>query len=212
MKYYGRIYTVLIVIGFQLVDFLNRHYNHLGFNFVDVLSYSLTITAGFLIGLKYDQAVFYSQRDELTTLYNRRYLSKFFSKLSPSGHTKYFVLVIDCDNFKTINDSYGHHMGDLVLQKTGAILLTSTRKQDIVARWGGDEFVIIGQYEDKEAMRNFMRRLNGEFQSMSSSLGFTASISIGYSLYPDHSEELQELLKRADHNMYVSKEGKKKPF
>ncbi|RUT35614.1 GGDEF domain-containing protein [Paenibacillus zeisoli] len=212
MKYYGRIYTVLIVIGFQLVDFLNRSYNHLGFNYVDVLSYALTLTAGYLIGRKYDQAVFYSQRDELTTLYNRRFLSNFFSRLSPSGHTKYFVLIIDCDNFKTINDSHGHHMGDLVLQKAGTILRASTRKQDIVARWGGDEFVIIGQYDDKEAMGNFMQRLDEQFRTMSSDLGFPATISLGYSLYPDHSEELHELLRLADRNMYVSKEGKKKPF
>lgn len=212
MKYNGRIYTVLIVVGFQLVDFLNRYFNHLGFNFVDVLSYSLTLTAGFLIGLKYDQAVYYSQRDELTTLYNRRFLSNFFNRLSPSGRTKYFVLIIDCDNFKMINDSHGHHMGDLVLQRAGTILKSSTRKQDIVARWGGDEFVIIGHYEGKDAMRNFMQRLDEQFRSMSSTLGFPVSISLGYSLYPNHSEELQELLRLADRNMYVSKEGKKKPF
>ncbi|WP_433942969.1 GGDEF domain-containing protein [Paenibacillus sp. SN-8-1] len=209
MKYYGRIYTVLIVVGFQIVDFLNRYFNHLGFNFVDLLSYILTITAGFLIGLKYDQAVFYSQRDELTTLYNRRFLSKFFNRLSPSARIKYFILVIDCDNFKMINDSHGHHMGDLVLQSAGAILKSSTRKKDIVARWGGDEFVIIGHYEGKDAMKNFMQRLNEQFQALSSTFGFPVSISLGYSLYPNHSEELQELLRLADRNMYVSKEGKK---
>ncbi|USB31782.1 GGDEF domain-containing protein [Paenibacillus sp. YPG26] len=209
MKYYGRIYTVLIVVGFQIIDFLNRYFNHLGFNFVDSLSYTLTLTAGFLVGRKYDQAVFYSQRDELTTLYNRRFLSKFFSKLSPTERTKYFVLVIDCDNFKVINDTYGHHMGDLVLQRAGAILISSTRKKDIVARWGGDEFVIIGHYEGKDAMRNFMQRLNEQFHDISSTFGFPVSISLGYSLYSHENEELQELLRLADRNMYVSKEGKK---
>ena len=106
---------------------------------------------GFWAGLQFDKARFLSERDLLTGMYNRRFVTNTFKQLASlvdRTNSQLFVLLIDCDNFKSINDCYGHNKGDQVLKKIGETLIETTRKSDIVARWGGDEFLIMGHYKD----------------------------------------------------------------
>jgi len=81
------------------------------------------------------------QIDALTGLFNRRCFNEKLYKMKSRGST--CLILIDIDNFKNINDTYGHLMGDQVLQQLAQILQNSTRKKDIIARWGGEEFAII---------------------------------------------------------------------
>ena len=84
-----------------------------------------------------------SQTDVLTNVFNRRYIGEQLSALERKKKTAYAVILLDLDHFKLINDQYGHEVGDIVLQRVAAILSATTREQDIVGRFGGEEFILI---------------------------------------------------------------------
>ncbi|MGD8191876.1 GGDEF domain-containing protein [Brevibacillus ginsengisoli] len=178
----------------------------------DLYTYPLLIFCGYWIGKQYDKVKFYSEKDELTGLYNRRFVVRIFEKislLSERANSRLFVLIIDCNNFKYINDCYGHLNGDLILTKIAETLLKSTRKSDITARWGGDEFLIIGYYKDEEGLQTLLNRLDNQLENLSKQVSIDVSVSIGSALYPDDSKNLDELIKSADRNMYKYKEQRK---
>lgn len=153
--------------------------------------------------------------DSLTGLNNQRYMHTLFDQaliLATRPHHVVAVLYIDLDNFKPINDSAGHAVGDEVLKRVAARLRTNTRSTDICARVGGDEFVVIAtQLEDEDQAYEIARKLlvqltqPMEIEGRSYSLG--ASIGIG--LYPRHGSDLAKLLACADSAMYsVKRNGK----
>jgi diguanylate cyclase (GGDEF)-like protein len=124
--------------------------------------------------------------------------------------TKVAVFVIDLDHFKRINDSLGHAAGDQLLIEAARRLSRSVRSTDVVARVGGDEFVVvmpdITTVEDAEqCAANLVARLAPEILIEEHLLQLTASV--GVCIYPDFAADAKHLLKRADSAMYVAKEG-----
>ncbi|WP_409252386.1 GGDEF domain-containing protein [Bacillus sp. SCS-153A] len=160
------------------------------------------------LGYQYDKAKFLSEKDSLTGLYNRRFVTmatpKVLSKVE-SSRRKLTISVIDCDNFKEINDTYGHKTGDEVLQKISGILMKSKTKSDIVARWGGDEFLIVSPDADLETTNRVSNNIKTALHQLSQELNLDISVSIGTSVYPDDSKEQTELLIIADRKMYTCK-------
>lgn len=95
--------------------------------------------------MQYDKAKYFSEKDTLTGVYNRRFVEAIFPKLLAQVERKNEQLslsIVDCNDFKPINDTYGHKIGDEVLITLSSLLAGEIRKSDIVARWGGDEFLI----------------------------------------------------------------------
>ena len=179
---------------------------------VDLYSSPFVFFMGYWAGLQFDKVRFLSERDILTGMYNRRFVTTTFKQLvSLVDRTKsqLFVLLIDCDNFKSINDCYGHNKGDQVLKKIGKTLIETTRKSDIVARWGGDEFLIMGQYKDGAGLQTMIQRLEESLRTLSEQYDIPIMVSIGFAVYPNHSHDLDELVKIADENMYKHKAIKK---
>jgi diguanylate cyclase (GGDEF)-like protein len=130
---------------------------------LDLATFPFLMVVAYLAGLQYDKVRYLSDMDSLTGLYNRRFVVNSFPKiaaLTDRSHSKLFVLVIDCDDFKDINDKYGHNNGDTVLEKIGVLLLSAMRKSDVVARWGGDEFLIIGHHKEEPGVNNMNQRLH----------------------------------------------------
>ncbi len=119
------------------------------------------------------------------------------------------MLVIDCNNFKEINDTFGHQKGDYVLSTIAETLTNTTRKSDIVARWGGDEFLVIGHYKNETGLQTLLKRLNNDLENLSEQVSIDVGVSIGSAIFPDDSQDLDELIKTADHNMYEYKEQRK---
>jgi diguanylate cyclase (GGDEF)-like protein/PAS domain S-box-containing protein len=124
--------------------------------------------------------------------------------------TKVAVFVIDLDQFKRINDSLGHTSGDQILMEAAARLRRSVRSTDVVARVGGDEFVVvmpdITSIEDAEqCAATLVTKLSPEIQVEEQLVNVTASI--GVCVYPDFASDAKHLLKRADSAMYVAKEN-----
>ena len=144
--------------------------------------------------------------DHLTGAYSRQFLDV-WNKSLRSYNSNYVVIEIDVDDFKTINDVYGHATGDKVLQQLASTILNSIRQSDLLVRYGGDEFVIILSDIDTEAARNLMARIEEQL-ALSSTDSVQIKISYGMSLLIGNSD-LQDLLKQADSRMYEAKKAKK---
>lgn len=156
--------------------------------------------------------------DPLTQLPNRRLLmDRLKQALASSRRTgrEGALLFIDLDNFKNLNDTLGHDMGDLLLQQVAGRLESCVRDGDTVARLGGDEFVIMLEDLDerlaeaaaqtKTVGEKILTTLNLPYQLMTHE--YHSTPSIGITLFNDHSESLEELLKQSDIAMYQAKKS-----
>jgi len=151
-------------------------------------------------------------QDPLTGLCNKRYVDVLFQQvlqLANRPHQTLALFYIDLDKFKPINDSAGHHTGDLVLKEVATRLKSCLRSTDICARVGGDEFVVIATQLDKEQdATEIAAKLLKQLQApvMIGSVSYELGASIGVSMHPLHGKELAELLDKADKAMYQVKQ------
>ena len=151
-----------------------------------------------------------SLTDELTGLYNRRrlfVLMEQYLKIANRTKKRLLLLYIDMDDLKRINDQYGHNEGDQALMDFAAILKVTFRQSDIVARIGGDEFVILLESTD-ENDKTVTTRLQENLRNYNNKLtiDYNLSVSIGAAPFdPDHPVSIDELLDQADSSMYVQK-------
>jgi diguanylate cyclase (GGDEF)-like protein/PAS domain S-box-containing protein len=159
-----------------------------------------------------------AEHDALTDLPNRLLLNDRFTQaiaMARRNHKRVAVLFLDLDEFKQINDSLGHTIGDKLLQSVAARLLTCVRKSDTVSRWGGDEYVIllseVGQAADATvSAAKILAELKGVHNVGEHRLHITASI--GISTYPEGGEDAETLIKNADMAMYHAKENGRDNF
>ena len=153
-----------------------------------------------------------AEHDRLTGLLNRgaldAYLESLVGQSKESG--RWLVSMVDIDNFKAINDTYGHEAGDLVLYRLASIFSSSIRKQDTVGRWGGDEFLFILKDVSSDEAADLVRRLHEHVAlfDWSGALhlpGLKVCISSGYYLY-NGNETKTEILRITDSNLYAAKQ------
>lgn len=163
----------------------------------------------------YEKLQHLSDRDYLTGLYNRRKFEEFLSyeiKRSMRHHHKFTMLMIDLDNFKYINDTYGHASGDLVLKEVTEIFGANLRNADILARLGGDEFAVILPETPYESGYAVVEKLRSRLESTPISLMFdqiTLTASFGIAEYPEQGESIESLLTGSDLAMYKAKRAGK---
>jgi diguanylate cyclase (GGDEF)-like protein len=158
-----------------------------------------------------DRIVYLAHHDPMTQLKNRAAFTAEMSAALEQADRSGEVLalhVIDCDNFKSINDGYGHPAGDAVLQHLSKCLLKFTRKDDIVGRLGGDEFVILQRNISTETDADQLA--NRIVKAMRTAIPFgqtaiSASVSIGMALYPRHAGDFAELMTCSDVTLYAAK-------
>lgn len=154
--------------------------------------------------------------DQLTSLYNRNYLETVQQQVTKDTGLKggqYGLMHLDLDNFKSINDRFGHHKGDFVLQSVGCVLKKVIRAEDMAFRIGGDEFLVLVPFVQSRDELEYMKiRLHHDFENNfeTNPLLRTVSISIGAALYPEDGENFDRVLKVADIKMYNEKAQHKK--
>jgi diguanylate cyclase (GGDEF)-like protein len=146
--------------------------------------------------------------DGLTGVKTHRFFMEALSsewKRSSRAGRSFALVLMDLDRFKFVNDFYGHLEGDLVLQRVGQILETNCRRSDVVARYGGDEFVILMPETTMEQARQLAAKLRGWVSADPLLREKNISASFGIACYPLHGSSPQELIQVADASMYLSK-------
>jgi diguanylate cyclase (GGDEF)-like protein len=149
-----------------------------------------------------------SSTDPLTSVYNRRY---FIEKLEGEFHCvqeqdggTFSVALLDIDHFKRINDCFGHHAGDIVLIKLTQTIHNRIRKIDCLARWGGEEFIILFPHTKLAEAKLLIEELRNSISKMDTSISSRITVSIGVAEYCA-GETVDSIIQRADNMMYKAK-------
>jgi diguanylate cyclase (GGDEF)-like protein/PAS domain S-box-containing protein len=157
--------------------------------------------------------------DPLTRLYNRRYLedslSREVSRARRAG-SKIGVIMIDIDNFKQFNDSFGHPTGDELLRALATYLKATVRPEDIPSRYGGEEFTLILPgasceivRERAESLRKGFREIRMDRVAGNNKIPAGTSLSLGVAVFPEHGTTMDQVLRSADEALYRAKRGGK---
>lgn len=151
--------------------------------------------------------------DTLTGLPNRSHLIEIFNSLKSRNVSKIAFIYIDLDNFKIINDSYGHAIGDSLLIEVSERLQKLCTQNMYISRNGGDEFaLLVSDYESEEALEEFIKSLLMALEGLIRIKDYIISLSthLGISLYPKDADNFNDLLKHADTAMYKANEQRNK--
>jgi len=152
-----------------------------------------------------------ANRDSLTGLFNRRYLDGTLEREMARSRREgvpLSMLLIDIDHFKSVNDSHGHQAGDEVLRVFSQLLLEHARAEDIVCRYGGEEFLLVLPKMPLGVARERAAQLLAMFQAQTVSFGdlrIRTTVSIGISATPDHADSADALIRHADDALYQAK-------
>ena len=147
--------------------------------------------------------------DAVTGLYNRNYWEQIISDVTLHPRTQNFSLIlIDVDNLKEINDTYGHTAGDKVIEIVGQAIKKCIRKEDAGLRYGGDEFIILLFNQDKKAAYRVIERIRREINKLAAGQGMNIQISAGAAYY-DCLRNMGDIIKMADRDLYKEKRVKK---
>ncbi|MFZ6756275.1 diguanylate cyclase domain-containing protein [Undibacterium sp. Ji50W] len=164
--------------------------------------------------LRDERTLYLASHDDLTGLANRwrfnEELKASFARLKRHSNRQFAVLVLDLDQFKPINDTYGHQAGDIVLRTIGERLNAIKRETDVLCRLGGDEFALLAPDADAGEAGMIAERMRKEI-ILPISIGETdviVDVSIGIAMAKEHSGDTNDLLKLADDAMYQAKRGK----
>ncbi len=161
----------------------------------------------------YEEMKRLANTDPLTGIANRRYLFEFASKeleRSKRYENPFSLLIIDLDYFKKINDTYGHDIGDKILQITVNTINTCLRKVDCLGRFGGEEFVVILPETESMGALNAAERIRTAIATQSLQVEqetIKITVSIGVATYTPTDETVDSIIKRADTFLYKAKQG-----
>lgn len=152
-----------------------------------------------------------SIRDPLSGLYNRRYMDETFHLLAQNPSRVYSLMMVDVDHFKTINDTYGHSCGDVIIQKVADILSASIRKNDVACRYGGDEFLLILADCGLEDSLNKADKIMHAIENVTDGLDLDDNVfitaSIGLAQFPENGNNRDGILKAVDDALYTAKQS-----
>ena len=158
-----------------------------------------------------------SERDELTSLYNMRA----FARLAEAEHDgasrgdrNYSILMVDIEHLKAVNDTYGHEAGSRAVTLVAEALLRLTRSSDVVARYGGDEFIVLLSGADKEVADEVAQRVRNVVFSTTLEVDVKMvriKVNVGAASYPESGNNLQAVMAAADRAMYKDKDLREPP-
>jgi len=153
---------------------------------------------------KQKEIEYLSFHDNLTGLYNRRYMEDSIKRLDTNRNLPLSIIVADVNGLKLTNDAYGHKMGDRLLKVVGKILKKSCRQEDIICRVGGDEFLILLPNVDEKKSENIIERVTKESQSTKLD-SVIISLALGSATKNSKNKNILEVYKEADNKMYKNK-------
>jgi diguanylate cyclase (GGDEF)-like protein len=209
----GLLFAYMLLLG-EIVD--NEDYmKTMVYIFIFVPAYFSGLTIFLFLSYMIDAKIKLSIQattDPMTGLYNRRFLTNEFGQsLSSDSHSQYplSVIICDIDNFKMVNDNYGHYIGDIVIKEFSLTLRSTVRNCDILVRLGGEEFIVILPNTDNKNAAEVAERIRSKMEKSTThtskgELSVTASFGVCETAeYID----IQLLIKRADEALYKAKEN-----
>jgi diguanylate cyclase (GGDEF)-like protein len=158
-----------------------------------------------------------AQTDPLTGLYNQRMFNEVWSRAHAASESRgapYSLLMVDINQLKTVNDSFGHEAGNQALSLVAQCLQRSIRSTDYAARFGGDEFAVLLPSAPAEIADVVVKRIRNNVYKTTLDLGsrmIRCTVSVGVAVYPRDAREMRELLSVADRDMYRDKELRRAP-
>ncbi len=162
-----------------------------------------------------NQLAFLAERDPLTGLFNRRRFERELAErieAATRANERVALFFFDLDEFKSVNDLFGHRMGDQVLLQVAGEIRAQLRRSEFFARIGGDEFALVVNHADDEQIRSLADRLMAVIGQLSVQLGevrLSLTSSLGIAISPDHTRDALELISHADAAMYQAKDAGK---
>jgi diguanylate cyclase (GGDEF)-like protein len=209
MRYDGRITVSILMMfafSFEIVQFL--WLEGYIYNKITLLAFIPFFYLGWWLGEQYDQVKFASHHDALTHAYNRRFLTETFPKMTARAdrrQEKLLLFVVDINDFKSINDNFGHTAGDVVLKNIANALLYLKKGKCKVIRWGGDEFLILLPVKKSQGHALRHQGIEEIMHELSLKMKKNITASIGQAVYPDDGRTLEVLIDHADKHMYSAK-------
>ena len=153
-----------------------------------------------------EKLVYFSMHDALTGLYNRAFFEEELLRLNDGRYSPVAIIICDVDGLKLCNDSFGHVLGDRLIQSAASVLSQTFRSSDVVSRIGGDEFAVLLPQITREAVEAAIGRLHAAVDNLNANNdGFLLSLSTGMSISQGDSFNLLRMFKEADNNMYREK-------
>lgn len=146
-----------------------------------------------------------SEIDTLTELSNRRGLLNKIKDLNPF-EMNMSIIIVDIDKFKSINDTYGHNVGDSVLSELSSVLKNKVRENDLLARWGGEEFIIVIYTEDINIVQNIAEKLRVAIEKFHFTTVKKITASFGVSQAKHETETFEDIFEKSDKALYQAKE------
>jgi diguanylate cyclase (GGDEF)-like protein len=199
-----------ILIKMGVDDLMTKPCTHSDLNHVIT-----KVKSWYYTNLELDEAETEAETDRLTGLANRRRLDQFLDALVavyPEDKKPFSLIMMDIDNFKHYNDTYGHQMGDAVLKSVAALMVKKVRRGDLAARFGGEEFIVVlpdcGKLRALEVAETLRETIEAAvFPHQEKQPESNVTTTLGVATFPDDAAELDTLLKKADDCLY---EGKRK--
>lgn len=145
-----------------------------------------------------------SYHDKLTGLYNRTFFEEELNRISTSRQLPIGLIIGDVNGLKLVNDALGHLEGDKVIKQAAEILRKSCRHEDIISRWGGDEFIILLPNCDSSSTMRVYKRISNSFIEIDS-LATKVNISLGMAVQTSLDQDIKDVIKEAEENMYRNK-------
>jgi len=155
-----------------------------------------------------DEIIYLGYHDKLTELFNRRFVEEEIKRLDTKRQLPISIVMGDLNNLKLINDTFGHTEGDKVLKETAELLKKICRSEDILARWGGDEFVILLPKTSITGSEEIVQRIKKECAKLIIQK-IPLGLAIGIATKIEVNQNIDEIIKEAESNMYRNKLGEK---
>ncbi|MEN6324743.1 MAG: PAS domain S-box protein [Syntrophomonas sp.] len=151
-----------------------------------------------------EDILYLSYHDKLTGLYNRTFFEEELKRISTNRQLPIGLIIGDVNGLKLVNDALGHLEGDKVIKQAAEILRKSCRQEDIICRWGGDEFIILLPKCDSRSTMMVYKRISASFIEINS-LATKINISLGMAVQTSLDQDIKDVIKEAEENMYRNK-------
>jgi diguanylate cyclase (GGDEF)-like protein len=204
----GCLGAAMLIVGMRLFDYKQISVSAIFFLvfFTIIVLYAYSLTAK----IEQGRARLAQERniDPLTGLLNRRALLERVGRMAQNSagqDCEFVVMFADLDGFKAVNDTHGHHIGDRVLSAVARRITETVRGIDLVARYGGDEFILVLPATSREGGEMVAQRVRTSIDEWAQENAIDFGVSIGMGRYPDHGTTIEDVIAAVDHAMYRSK-------